>query len=120
MAVSCWYLDAGSKAFRGRIDWAYVPYLLGAALQGNRGISLIKPERLQPGDVVCFDWEQNGVADHVGLFESWISRDRTFKTVEGNTAVGNDSNGGQVMRRERSLSQVARIRGQLGLAHVGR
>jgi hypothetical protein len=28
------------------------------------------------------------------------------EAVEGNTAVGNDSNGGEVMRRRRFLSQV--------------
>jgi hypothetical protein len=29
-----------------------------------------------------------------------------FRADEGNTAVGNDSNGGQVMRRDRTLGQV--------------
>jgi hypothetical protein len=120
MAVSLWYLDSGSKAFRHRVDWAYVPYLLANGVDGRRGLALTSVDRVKAGDIVCFDWEQNGVADHVGLFEKWIRKGSTFQTVEGNTAVGNNSNGGQVMRRQRSLSQVARLRGHLGLIHVGR
>jgi CHAP domain-containing protein len=120
MATSVWYIDAGSKAFRERVDWAYVPYLLAAAVEGGRGIALTTVQRVQPGDIVTFDWEQNGVADHVGLFEKWVTPGQSFQAIEGNTSVGNDSNGGQVMRRERAISTVARIRGQLGLIHVGR
>jgi hypothetical protein len=120
MAVSVWYIDAGSKAFREHVDWAYVPYLLAAAVEGNRGVALVDANHVKRGDVVTFDWEQNGVADHVGLFDAWIDQGKTFRTIEGNTATGNDSNGGQVMRRERSVGNVARARGQLGFIHVGR
>jgi len=116
MAVSCWYLDAGSKAFRLHVDWAYVPYFLGQAVSGHGGIALTSdPKR---GDAVCFDWEQNGLPDHVGLFDAWVTKGQTFKTIEGNTATGNDSNGGQVMRRDRSIGQVA-SRGR-GFVHVGK
>lgn len=121
MAVSCWYLDAGSKAFRLGVDWAYVPYLLATAVDGRRGLALVSVDRVRPGDIVTFDWEHNGVADHVGLFHSWKDKSSgVFRTIEGNTAVGNDSNGGEVMRRERTLDQVARAHGRFGLVHVGR
>jgi hypothetical protein len=60
-----------------------------------------------PGDLVCYDWEGNGVADHVGLFEAWTDKSAgKFTAIEGNTAVGNDSNGGKVMRRDRTRSNV--------------
>ena len=40
--------------------------------------------------------------DHVGIV---IRRTAgALDTVEGNTAVGNDSDGGEVMRRRRSLA----------------
>jgi hypothetical protein len=121
MAVSLWYIDAGSKAFRERTDWAYVPYLLSAAIDGRRGIALTTADRVKPGDIVTFDWDGGGLADHVGLFAGWVDRGRgVFHTIEGNTAIGNNSNGGQVMRRDRSLSQVTRARGGYGLIHVGR
>ena len=120
MATSTWYIKSGSLAFRHGRDYAYVPYVLSAAVSGARGLSLVKSTHVKPGDLVCFDWDRGGLADHIGLFHSWISVGRSFRTVEGNTAIGNDSNGGQVMRRERTLDQVARAGGQLGLVHVGR
>lgn len=53
------------------------------------------------GDIVFYDWNADGRYDHTGLFVKWIDKDN-FETIEGNTAIGNDSNGGQVMRRNRS------------------
>jgi hypothetical protein len=53
------------------------------------------------GDIVFFDWNGDGRYDHTGLFVKWIDT-MTFETIEGNTAIGNDSNGGQVMRRKRT------------------
>lgn len=55
------------------------------------------------GDIVFFDWNKDGRYDHTGVFVKWID-ENTFETIEGNTAVGNDSNGGQVMRRNRNKS----------------
>lgn len=69
------------------------------------------------GDIVCYDWDGAGWADHVGIvkrvlalrwrgkvFAGWIS------TVEGNTAVGNDSNGGEVMVRRRWVGSCKFVR----------
>jgi hypothetical protein len=53
------------------------------------------------GDIVFFDWNNDGRYDHTGLFVKWIDSN-TFEAVEGNTAVGNDSNGGNVMHRVRN------------------
>ena len=52
----------------------------------------------QPGDIVFFDWNGDGRPDHTGIFKRHIDS-LTFETVEGNTAIGNDSNGGEVMIR---------------------
>ena len=60
------------------------------------------------GDIVLFDWGRDGVQDHIGLIEARNS-DGTYTCIEGNTAVGNDSNGGEVMRRTRYLSQINMI-----------
>jgi hypothetical protein len=57
-----------------------------------------------PGDIAIFNWD-GGVPDHIGIVESFMA-DGTFTCIEGNTSVGNDSNGGQVMRRRRHLNQV--------------
>lgn len=50
------------------------------------------------GDIVFFDWNKDGRYDHTGIFVKWLT-ETTFETIEGNTAVGNNSNGGKVMRR---------------------
>jgi peptidoglycan hydrolase-like protein with peptidoglycan-binding domain len=66
----------------------------------------------RPGDIAIYNWD-GGVPDHIGIVEADLGGGR-FRAIEGNTAVGNDSNGGQVMRRDRTLAQVdgfGRIRG---------
>jgi hypothetical protein len=101
----------GSKAFTRMKRYAYVPYIVA---DGRRGINWLSVTHdPHPGDLVCFDWEGNGVADHVGLYEKDLAGSN-FQTVEGNTALGNDSNGGEVMRRTRDTSQVQ------AFVHVGR
>jgi len=55
------------------------------------------------GDIVFFDWNADGRYDHTGLFVK-DNADGSFQTIEGNTAIGNDSNGGKVMERTRSYS----------------
>jgi len=56
------------------------------------------------GSIVFFDWNNDGRYDHTGLFVRWIEQGKTFETIEGNTAIGNDSNGGTVMVRRRSVN----------------
>lgn len=60
------------------------------------------------GDLALFDWNHDGVADHIGFIEE-MRPDGSYLTIEGNTAVGNDSNGGEVMRRVRPQSTICCI-----------
>jgi hypothetical protein len=62
-----------------------------------------KPEE---GDIVLFDWNGDGGADHVGLFVRWVQVGKTFESIEGNTSPSSQSNGGAVMKRSRSIEQV--------------
>jgi hypothetical protein len=55
------------------------------------------------GDIVFFDWNKDGRYDHTGIFVKWLN-DNEFETIEGNTSIGNDSNGGVVMIRKRNKS----------------
>jgi hypothetical protein len=57
-----------------------------------------------PGDIAIFNWD-GGVPDHIGIVEKYLGGGQ-FQSVEGNTSLGNNSNGGEVMRRVRYLSQV--------------
>lgn len=103
MFVSYCGVKAGSKAFKQRERWAYVPYMEHDAKAGLNNLTIaIVP---QPGDILTFDWDGDGVADHVGLIDHF-GTNGVIHTVEGNTSVGNDSNGGEVMSRERDRSLV--------------
>jgi len=55
------------------------------------------------GDIVFFDWNKDGRYDHTGVFVRDIGNG-TFESIEGNTSLTNQSNGGQVMLRKRSYS----------------
>jgi cell wall-associated NlpC family hydrolase len=82
---------------------AYVP-TLEAWLRGT-GRSLAAGVPPAAGDLVVFDWD-GGLPDHVGIVVAARAGGR-LDTVEGNTAVGNDSDGGEVMRRRRRIEQVS-------------
>jgi hypothetical protein len=95
-----------SPSFVRGTYYAYVPYIVSDARSGKRGLQTTGSP--VPGDLVCYDWSGDGVYDHVGLFENWTGG-RTFEALEGNTAVGNDSNGGEVMRRQRDAAAQATV-----------
>lgn len=79
----------------------YVPTLEAWLRTTGQWIGQAAP---QPGDLAIFDWD-GGVADHVGIVERYLGGGK-FQSIEGNTAVGNDSDGGEVLRRDRYISQV--------------
>ena len=58
----------------------------------------------QPGDVVIYDFPGGGVTDHCGIVVTPLTTG--VRTIEGNTGVGNDSNGGEVMERTRPTSWI--------------
>lgn len=59
----------------------------------------------QEGDIVLFDWNGDHRYDHTGLFVKWIDEQKgIFESIEGNTSLTNDSNGGKVMLRNRNKS----------------
>lgn len=108
--VTWCYVLEGSKGLARGSRYAYVPWIVNAARAGNFHLAITSSP--QPGDLVCFDWDHDGLADHVGLYERDLPGDK-FSTIEGNTSTSSDSNGGQVMRRERARSQVQ------AFVHVG-
>jgi len=100
----CFECGPGSPTFAKGESYAYVPYVVADALNRENGLEVTDDPI--PGDLVCFDWD-GGDYDHIGLYESGDVVQ--FTTVEGNTSVGNDSNGGQVMRRQRDIAQAYQI-----------
>lgn len=85
---------------------------------GKNGYLVKRPFK---GDIICYDWNRDNWDDHVGIVDRvlalrWTPSGRFVgwvRTVEGNTSVGNDSNGGCVMIRYRWVqsAKFARIPG---------
>lgn len=60
------------------------------------------------GCLVFYDFDANGVFDHVGIFIESVLEDGVVKhtVVEGNTSIKNQRNGGAVMLRKRDPKKV--------------
>ena len=98
-----WWLfkKAGAAAlFYGGKKTAYCPTLMNYYKKQGQFVT----KDFKSGDIIFFDFNGNGQPDHVGIVEK-ITGDVIY-TIEGNTSIGNDSNGGQVMRRNRSKKNV--------------
>ena len=76
----------------------------GALMRAAKAAGMWVTSNYKPGDVVIYDFPGGAATDHCGIVESATAAAVT--AIEGNTAVGNDSDGGAVMRRTRPLSQV--------------
>jgi len=111
--VSYCYALAHSRTFVQGHYYSYVPYMAADAQAGRNHLSIAHP--VVAGDVITFDWDRDGIPDHTGLFIKWLDQAKgTFASIEGNTAIGNNSNGGQVCYREdRVMSEVH------SMIHVG-
>ena len=59
----------------------------------------------KPGDIVMYDFSgKKRITEHCGIIVE-VNSDNIV-AIEGNTAAGNDANGGAVMRRQRRLNLV--------------
>ena len=100
------HVQATGRGFKGLPNPAYVPSFVQTARAHQAGLYIVTSGNARAGDLVCFDWQPDGVADHIGILTTPVNGSGAFTSIEGNTAVGNDSNGGQVMVRQRNRSQV--------------
>lgn len=105
MFVTYCFVKAGSKTFDRGHRWAYCPYLLDAA-RHNQGLTVVHEDAAETGDIVLYDWNNDGVADHVGIVVTPPHGGVSLIALEGNTGVGADSDGGEVMVRQRSTMNV--------------
>ena len=99
--VSWCYFQAGKRLPK-------IGYLLGfagcqTAVKYFRDNGKIVTAPIQ-GDIVFFDWNGDGKHDHTGIFYRRLNSTE-FESVEGNTSINNQSNGGEVMIRKRKFSQ---------------
>jgi peptidoglycan hydrolase-like protein with peptidoglycan-binding domain len=94
--VSWVYTHAGKP-----LDYAYVPFLEDHLKAVGQWKGRSNP---QPGDLVLFDWNGDGVPDHVGIVKQ-VNGDGTIETIEGNT--GNPVTGREgVWERRRPMSEI--------------
>ena len=64
-------------------------------------------EGFRRGDIVMFDFSgKKTKTEHVGLVIAVSTDGRTVTTIEGNTATGDNCNGGMVMKRTRSTKYI--------------
>jgi CHAP domain-containing protein len=100
MFVTWAYEQSGdSPSFVKGSRYSYCPYVVADARANRYGLTTTDDPI--PGDLVVYDWSQDTIYDHIGIFETWTGSG-VFNAVEGNTSTSSNSNGGQVMRRERN------------------
>lgn len=93
--VSWCFFHAGFPILRAGLKRGFVgcQYAVANLAKWGRIVTIPKAE-----DVVFYDWNGDGKFDHTGIFVKDLGNG-LFEAIEGNTAFGNDSNGGEVMRR---------------------
>ena len=80
--------------------WAYVPFMVDDARSNLNGLETISSIYAEPGDLVAYDWNHDGTADHVEMFDGWIVGGESFWGVGGNVGAG------VVAVSERYMSEV--------------
>lgn len=81
--------------FCGGAKTAYCPFVVNYAK--NSGAWITDPSKFKAGDCLLFDWNRDGIADHIGLLISWNGS--SGQTIEGNA-------GDQVSLCTRSVGQI--------------
>lgn len=97
MFVSWIYAHAGKPLPNIGFAKGFASCQLGAEYFRKHGNVTTTPVS---GDIVLFDWNADGRYDHTGIYVRNIDAAR-FESIEGNTAMNNQSNGGEVMLRRR-------------------
>lgn len=89
------------------INWlsAYVP---GREAQARDRGALIDKWDIHPGDLLTFDWDGDGIADHIGVATT-APYGTKIDTIEGNTSwgySGPQGDGGVVTNKQRDMDDV--------------
>jgi hypothetical protein len=118
----CFAVGAGytiARGFRGAgctaRGCAYVPSVEAWLRATGMWLGRTTP---QPGDIAVYNWD-GGPPDHIGIVEG--AGHGSFTAIEGNTSPSSDANGGEVMRRSRTIDEVdgfGRVRPRSGSAHT--
>lgn len=99
----CWWIfkaAGASNLFYGGKKTAYCPTVESYYKSIGQWYSTPKV-----GDLVLFDFTGKGIAGHIGIVER-VNADGTITTIEGNTSISSNDNGGAVMRRTRKMNVI--------------
>lgn len=89
----------------GPFRYSYVPNIVSDARSHRNNLAAVSNPIL--GDLVCYDWNHDGIGDHVEFFRGWTNSDHNvLNAVGGNTGSVNFTNGGEVLAQERSATLV--------------
>ena len=83
----------------------YTPFTLGFGQRGEFGHIVVPKSQARRGDMAMFNFGSSEVVQHVGRLVKAPTAS-TVTTVDGNTSVTSQDNGGAMMIRERSASTV--------------
>lgn len=104
MFVSWCYAQAGCQLPKIGYSKGYAGVRTAVNYYRKLGMLTTDPKL---GALVFFDWNGDGRHDHTGIFNGWVNEEKTkFYTIEGNTSMTNQSNGGEVMSRTRKNHNV--------------
>lgn len=106
MFVSWCYAKAGTPLPKIGFTKGFAGCQTAVAHFRKRGEVVTEP---QAGDIVFFDWNSDGRFDHTGIYVKKLNT-KEFESIEGNTSLTNQSNGGSVMRRSRKLKDAVFVR----------
>lgn len=96
-----WVFDQSGAAALLPVRTASCGVLMNAAKKAGQWVT----RNFRPGDVVIYDFPGGAATDHTGIVES-VTKTGVI-AIEGNTSQnGSQSNGGQVCRKPRPLSQI--------------
>ncbi len=101
---------ASKDGFAGGFNVLYCPAWLAEAHSHRHGLREINRNDVRKGDVILFDWDKDGIADHFGRYVG--PSVMGLMTVEGNTSygdAGSQSNGGCMAQRNRAWSDVIAV-----------
>lgn len=117
-AMFIWWVfrECGVDLRRYSDNVAYTPNFADDLLRHGWSVS---KSTARPGDIVFFDFpDKVRRIQHVGIVVQ--NNGSSLITIEGNTSGSNNSNGGRVLQRSRSMSLVAAVRRppMLALTHA--
>lgn len=90
------------ELFYGGKKSAYCPSIADYYISKRQ---TVQKTSAKPGDIVLFGFGHTN-SQHIGIVEKYNKSTGVYTCIEGNTGIGNNANGGMVMRRSRYASQI--------------